>query len=107
MQPPETQRKLLTDNRLLRLFAVEGLASISGNLLMVGIFFYTHKRFNWQAKTNLLVSACQGMVYIVGALSANHLAAKFGRRRLLRVLHPIMALVALAAGLHPTPNTVV
>ena len=75
------------DRRLLALSVIEGVASIGATLLTVGIFFFTEDRFQWDLKKNFLLACGQGAVYVIGALGANTLAARFGRRRALIAIY--------------------
>src|SRR5687767_16025814 len=78
------------------LYAVEGLASIGGNLLQVGIFFYTTRRFGWGMRENFTLAAAQGLVYVVGALFAHGLTARFGPRKLLAAVYAAITAVAMS-----------
>lgn len=89
------------------LFAVEGLASLGGNLLQVGIFFYTNRRFGWGPRENLTLAAAQGVVYVVGALLANALATRLPPRRALTIVHLVLAAIALSTLLAGSPLGVV
>jgi MFS family permease len=79
-----------------RLFTLEGLCSIGGNLLQIGIFFYTNRRFSWGLKENFTLATVQGIVYVVGAMLAHALATRVGARRALVVQLAVLTLVALA-----------
>lgn len=94
-------------NHLARVYALEALGSVGGNLLMLGIFFYTEKRFGWGARKNLLLSSAQGLVYVVGALGAHPVSTRIGRVALLRLLNAAMAAIALAGLFAPGPVSVV
>jgi MFS family permease len=94
-------------NHLARVYSLEALGSVGGNLLMLGIFFYTQKRFGWGARKNLLLSSTQGMVYVIGALAAHPISARIGRIGLLRVLHAAMAAAALAGLFAPGATSIV
>ncbi|HSV13300.1 MAG TPA: MFS transporter [Tepidisphaeraceae bacterium] len=88
-------------------YFVEALASHAANLLLTGIFFYTHQQYQWGVRQNLTLAAGQGAVYVVGALMAGRLAAQLGRRNVLLGLQVIMMLLAVQAWLTPRPLTVV
>ena len=79
--------------RLLNLFIIEGIASIGATLLTVGIFFFTEDVFRWDLKRNFLLACGQGAVYVVGALGAKTVAARFGRRRALIAISIAVTLV--------------
>jgi MFS family permease len=98
-----------TDTRgwLRGLFAQEIFGSVGGILMMMGIFFYMQSAFGWGAARNLRLSAAQGAVYVVGALSASAVAQRIGRRPLLRILNLMQAGLALTAFCFPTPTVVV
>jgi hypothetical protein len=81
------------DPRLLNLFIIEGIASIGATLLTVGIFFFTEDVFRWDLKRNFLLACGQGAVYVVGALGAKTVAARFGRRRALIAISVAVTLV--------------
>jgi MFS family permease len=74
--------------------------------MMVGIFFYTHARFGWGALRNLELCCAQGMVYVVGALSAHPVSRRIGRQRMMLALNLMMAAVAGVAMWKPTPAAV-
>ncbi len=78
------------------LYVVEGLGSIAGNFLQVGIFFYTKQHYGWGLRENFTLAAAQGAVYAVGALAAHRLAAAVGPRRMLALLYATVALISLA-----------
>jgi MFS family permease len=79
------------------LFAVQALLSVGANFLAVCIFFYMRHRFGWEVWQNLLLACGQGMVYVVGALMANVMAARLGRRRSLMLICLGTMLIALQA----------
>jgi hypothetical protein len=83
------------------LFFIQAFGSVGANLLMLGIFFYMQQQFGWPARRNLLLASVEGMVYVAGALAANPISAKIGRRRLLRLVHAGMAVVTLVAWIYP------
>ncbi|MGA2442418.1 MAG: MFS transporter [Tepidisphaeraceae bacterium] len=99
--------RLVPRRFLARIFTLEGLASVGGNLLMYGIFFYMHKRFGWGARKNLLLSSAEGIAYVIGALAANPLSHRIDRQQLLRVLEIGMVIVALAAACFAIPLVLV
>jgi len=92
---------------LARIFTLEGLASVGGNLLMYGIFFSMHKRFGWGARKNLLLSSAEGIAYVIGALAANPLSHRIDRQRLLRLLEIAMVIAALAGACFAVPQVLV
>src|SRR3954468_11777131 len=88
------------------LYLVEGITSVGSMMLMVGVFFYTEHRFHWTLVQNFLLACTQGAVYTIGALSADRIQRRFGRRRSLMGLYSIMALLA-AVGLFATSQVLV
>ncbi len=80
----------------LPLYAAEAVNSIAGTLLTVGLPFYMNHRFGWGAKENFAVAACQGTLYVLGALSAKKISARWGRGASLPALCAGMTAVALA-----------
>jgi len=84
--------------RLRLLYSTEAMASVAGALFTAGLPFYTHYRFGWGAQENLLLGAGQGIVYSLGALSAEAVARRLGRRRALLIDYTLLALMAAAAG---------
>jgi len=80
------------------LFAAESVNSAAGTLLTVGLLFYMTHRFGWDARGNFTVAACQGTLYVVGALSAKRLARRWKRIAVLQVLYGVLSVFALAAG---------
>jgi hypothetical protein len=89
------------------LFIIEGIASIGATLLTVGIFFFTEDVFRWDLKRNFLLACGQGAVYVVGALGANRIAERFGRRRALIVLSTAVAAVTCLPLIKASPPVVV
>jgi MFS family permease len=90
-----------------RLYAVEGLCSIGGNLMQVGIFFYTNRRFGWGLRENFTLAATQGVVYVVGALLANRLATRVAPRRALAGVCAVLTLIALTPLATDSPSAMV
>jgi hypothetical protein len=84
--------------RLRLLYATEALASIAGALFTAGLPFYTHYRFGWGAQENLMLGAGQGIAYSFGALSAEAVARRLGRRRALLLAYTLLSLMAGAVG---------
>src|SRR5688500_9403091 len=80
-----------------RLYTVEGLCSIGGNLMQVGIFFYTNRRFGWGLKENFTLAAAQGVVYVAGALLAHGVATRVAPRNALAAVYVLLAAVAFGA----------
>jgi hypothetical protein len=80
--------------RLRLLYSTEALASVAGSLFTVGLPFYTHYRFGWGALENLLLGAGQGIAYSLGALSAEAVARRLGRRTALLSAYALLALMA-------------
>lgn len=79
------------------LYVVESLGSVGGNLMQVGIFFYTNRRFGWGLRENFTLAAVQGVVYIAGALLAQGLNARFGPRRVLAAFYAGAGVAGVAA----------
>jgi MFS family permease len=92
---------------LARIFTLEALGGVGGNLLMFGIFFYMQKRFGWGARRNLLLASAQGVTYIIGALSINPLSLRIPRRTLLLFLHAVMAAIVFVGAVVPNPILIV
>lgn len=88
-------------------YFLEATASLGSNLLMVGIFFYTHDRYGWTPRDNLLLACGQGVVYIIGALLANGLSRRLGPRFALAGIYLLLAFCALGALLSPSPSLLV
>jgi MFS family permease len=86
---------------------VEGLTSAATTLLIVGIFFYTSNVFHWGLRRNFCLAAAQGMVYVIGALLADPLAGRLGRRRGLTVIYITMMLLASVGLLPLGPGVIV
>ncbi len=104
---PPTSRSPAIRRRLTRVFTLETLGSVGGNLLMFAIFFYMQKRFGWGAKRNLLLASAQGVTYIIGALSINPLSNRFQRRTLLIFLHAILAAGVFVGAIVSNPVLIV
>ena len=97
----------LADRRLLSLLIIEGIASIGATLLTVGIFFFTEDVFQWDLKRNFLLACGQGAVYVFGALGANRVAERFGRRRALIAISTAVAAVTCLPMIKPSAPVVV
>ncbi len=104
---PQTAQPAGARRYLARVFTLEILGSIGGNLLQFAIFFYMQKRFGWGARRNLLLASAQGMTYIIGALSINPLSRRIHRRTLLMFLHSFMAAAVFVAAILPNPVLIV
>jgi hypothetical protein len=89
------------------LYGVEALASVGGNLMQVGIFFYTNRWFGWGLRENFTLAAVQGVVYVAGALLAHGLTARVAPRRVLAVVYGLVSLAALVAAAAPAREAVV
>lgn len=83
--------------RIIAYYSVEGLASLGASLLMLGIFFYTERKFGWTARQNLLLATAQGVVYVFGALGASIVSGHVGRRGMLIGLNVLLACLASIA----------
>jgi MFS family permease len=92
---------------LIRILCLEAFGSVGANLLQFGIFFYMHKRFDWGARQNLLLSCAQGSVYVVGALSATPLARRFDHQKLLKVCILVLVASTILAVFVPSPAIIV
>ena len=80
------------------LYAAEAANATAGTLLTVGVLFYMTHRFGWTARENFAVAVCQGVLYVLGALSAKRLADRWKRIAALQMLYAVMPLLAFAAG---------
>jgi hypothetical protein len=89
------------------LFTVEGLCSVGGNLLQVGIFFYTSRRFGWGLRENFTLATAQGVVYVVAALLAHRVASLVAPRRALAALYVALAAFAALPLAFPSPAAAV
>ena len=89
------------------LYAAEALNSAAGTLLTVGVLFYMTHRFGWTARENFAVAVCQGVFYIVGALSAKRMADRWKRIAVLQTLYVVMPLFAFSAGFCATAERAV
>jgi MFS family permease len=78
------------------LYTVEGLGSVGGNLMQVGIFFYTNRQFGWGLRENFTLAALQGVVYVIGALAAHSLSKRFRATRLAMSVYAILGAIGLA-----------
>jgi MFS family permease len=93
--------------RVLRIFGAHALTSVASNLLMLSFFFYAKQVFHWSAASCLGLVSGEGLVYILGALSANKIAATFGRRGGLLLLQTVLVILCAIAWIYPTPAAVV
>jgi MFS transporter len=95
------------DGRVTRVYAAHALASIGANLLITSFFFYATGVFGWGSQKSLMLVSAEGAFYIVGALSAEPLSRRFGRRRALLAVQAALALLAAVAWIEPAPRVVV
>ena len=86
-------------SRLISLYTAEAVNSISCTLLTVGLPFYTSHRFGWGVRENFAVAACQGTLYVFGALSAKRISRRWGREPSLVALCSCMMAFAFAVGI--------
>jgi MFS family permease len=80
------------------LFAAEAVNSAAATLLTVGLPFYMNHRFGWGARENFATAACQGMLYVLGALSAKSISRHWRRESSLLALYADMTVFAIAVG---------
>lgn len=80
------------------LYFAESVNSIAGTLLTVGLPFYMNHRFGWGARENFATAACQGTLYVLGALSAKRLSQRLKRETALLFLYAAMTVFAFAVG---------
>jgi MFS family permease len=99
----QTPTHLPDRTRLLTTYVVDGLLSFAGNLLFIGIFFYTANVFKWELRRNFMLAAGQGVVYVIGALLAQRIARWMGNRRLLIVSNIALAAVCVVGTLAKSP----
>lgn len=92
---------------VLPFYFIEGLSAHAATLLMVGVFFYTHRMFQWGISQNLLLACGQGACYVGGAILTGWISGRLGRRNLLFTLQVILVLLALAAVIWPTATVIV
>lgn len=93
--------------RLISLHLIEAMMSIAGNLLGIGIFFFTTNQFHWTLRQNFELSTCMGAIYVCGALAAFPLSQRFGRRLPLTIAYLSIGSFALAAYVFKTQPIVV
>jgi MFS family permease len=85
--------------RPLPLYAAEGVNSFAATLLTAALPFYNSHRFGWGAKENFAVAALQGLFYVFGALFAQKLSQRWGRKRSLLALYAGMTAFSVALGI--------
>jgi MFS family permease len=81
------------------LYTAEAANAIAAILLVVGLSFYTSRRFGWGVRENFSVAALQGAFYMLGALLAKTISRRWGRRRSLLGLYACMTTLAIAVGI--------
>src|SRR5438046_2823321 len=91
---------------VLPVYAAEALCSVGTTLLAVAIFFWTKNYLGWDLKQNFLLAAAQGATYSIGALLAQNLAARFGRRRALIAIYLMLIPIAVS-GAFARSNTII
>src|SRR5690348_3667379 len=67
------------------IYTLEALASAGTNLLIAAIYFYMAHRYGWGLLQNFLLACGQGIVYIIGALSASGISHRMGKRLTLAI----------------------
>ena len=80
------------------LFASEAVNSAAATLLSVGLPFYMNHRFGWGARENFATAACQGTLYVLGALSAKRISQRWKRETSLLALFTAMTVLAMIMG---------
>jgi hypothetical protein len=75
---PPVHRGVTSRNLKGACFALEALNSMATTYYFYYLYFYTEKRFNFNAMQNLLLAALLGFVYALGAFFAGRFAQKFG-----------------------------
>jgi hypothetical protein len=83
------------------LFTIEFLMSCGANFLSTGVFFYTTQRFGWTLRSNFILAAAQGCLYVCGAMSAGQLRKRWSPRGTLMRLFTCMMLVGLTGFIFP------
>src|SRR6187399_2252275 len=82
--------------RIWPVYVCESLSSVGTSLLMSGIFFYMKEKFGWGLRGNFSLAAAEGAAYVVGSLSAQKIAGKFGRRAMLGPVFLVAGALAMA-----------
>jgi MFS family permease len=90
-----TPRSGKARTRLHTTYLIEAILSFAGNLLFIGVFFYTTRVFGWGLVRNFLLAAAQGAVYVLASLASQKLAKVLGDRRLLILANLALAGVSL------------
>lgn len=88
-------------------YVAESLCSVGSIMLSVAIFFWTQKYLGWDLKQNFLLAGGQGAAYAIGALAADKLAARVGRRRALIGIYLVLAVLALLGAITSSTPAVV
>jgi MFS family permease len=78
-------------------YAVEFISCLGTNLLLLGVYFYTHARLGWTLRQNFLLAAGQGLVGAIGALLASPISERFSRRGALIGIYSVLSVVAVVA----------
>ena len=68
-----------------RLLLLTFLESIASAMVQRGIYFYTHKQFDFSDTLNLTLAIATGATYVAGALASHHLARRMREKPLLVV----------------------
>lgn len=99
MANPGTRFVVLSLQRsAIALFASEAVNSAAATLLSVGFPFYMNHRFGWGARENFATAACQGTLYVLGALSAKRISQRWRRESSLLALFTAMTVLAIVMG---------
>ncbi len=102
----ETELSSRTEKAIWPVYSVQGIGSISANLMLVGIFFFTQQQFRWTLTQNLLLASGQGAFYVLGALSADTLSRRLGPRGALLTAQLLMIALAIAAMVSFRPSVI-
>lgn len=93
--------------RVRRVYLAHILACVGANMVVGSFFFFAKLVFHWGTQPSLMMAAAEGVFYVAGALGAHGLADRLGRRRALLLMQSILALLAAAGWIFPTPALVV
>jgi MFS family permease len=77
-QFPPVHRGITSRTLKSAVYVLEGLNAVSTTLFFFYLYFYTKAQFKFGALQNLLLAACLGYVYSLGAFLSGRIAQRFG-----------------------------
>lgn len=93
--------------RMFPLYVAQGVVTLGTTFLQLGFYFYAADQWGWMPRRNLLLAAAQGVAYVLGALSADFISRRIGRRTSVIVLPMLFAVLGIVCGIFSNTPMVV